>query len=164
LPDAHRPKENAKWTNITAELIQLQSQAATDAWSAWRQAKVGGFISAAVRSAGTSDVVTVRRANMRQSMQPKRAIRSSPALSRVRAGSTITRRKGRSRVRSCFRRIRIRRINQRLDRQGKFQPIGSRCCARRRPIDRGVEPILWYGSTPSSNRFIVTLLTTKGLR
>ncbi len=29
---------------------------------------------------------------------------------------------------SCFRGIRIRRINQRLDRQGEFQRIGNRCC------------------------------------
>jgi hypothetical protein len=34
----------------------------------------------------------------------------------------------RRRVWSCFRRIRIRRTNQHLDRQGEFQPIGNRCC------------------------------------
>ena len=32
----------------------------------------------------------------------------------------------------CFPRIRIRRINRRQGRQGKFQPIGNRCCTNRR--------------------------------
>ena len=33
-----------------------------------------------------------------------------------------------SKVWSCFRHIRIRRINHHLDRRGEFQPIGNRCC------------------------------------
>jgi hypothetical protein len=81
-----------------------------------------------VRSVGTSVAATVLRASMRPSMRRKRGIRSLPASSRVRIGSSITRRGGWSRVWSCFRRIRIRRINQYLDRQGEFQPIGNRCC------------------------------------
>jgi hypothetical protein len=42
-------------------IISLRNQAATGVWSAWRDRKVGGIISAGVRSVGTSDAVTVRR-------------------------------------------------------------------------------------------------------
>jgi hypothetical protein len=38
-------------------------------WNAWRHRKVGGFISAAVRSAGTSDAATVLRVSMDPSMR-----------------------------------------------------------------------------------------------
>jgi len=96
--------------------------------NAWRHREVGGFISVGVRSVGTSVAATVLRASMRPSMRRQQGIRSLPASSRVRIGSSITRSGGWSRVWSCFRRILTRRINQHLDRQGEFQPIGNRCC------------------------------------
>ena len=61
-----------------------------DVWNAWRHRKVGGFISAGVRSVGTSDAVTVLRVSMHPSMRRRQGIRSLPALSRVRTGSSIT--------------------------------------------------------------------------
>ena len=39
-------------------------------WNAWRHREVGGFISAGVRSVGTSDAVTVLRASTHRSMRP----------------------------------------------------------------------------------------------
>ena len=41
-----------------------------DVWSVWRPRRVGGFISAAVQSVGTSVAVTVLRASMHLSMRP----------------------------------------------------------------------------------------------
>jgi hypothetical protein len=41
------------------DLISLRNQAAMDVWNAWRRRMAGGFISAGVRSVGTSDAVTV---------------------------------------------------------------------------------------------------------
>jgi hypothetical protein len=48
----------------------VRNHAATGVWNAWRHRKVGGFISAGVRSVGTSDAVTVLRVSMQQSMRP----------------------------------------------------------------------------------------------
>jgi hypothetical protein len=45
-------------------------------WNVWRHRKVGGFISAGVRSVGTSDAVTVLRVSMHQSMLQQQDIRS----------------------------------------------------------------------------------------
>jgi len=41
-----------------------------DEWNAWRHRKVGGFISAGVRSVDTPDAVTVLRVTMRCSSWP----------------------------------------------------------------------------------------------
>jgi hypothetical protein len=94
-------------------------------WNAWHRLKVGGFISADVRSVGTSDAATVLQASMRPSMQRRRGIRSLPALSRVRTGFTITRNKGWSRVWNYFRRIRIQQVSPLLDLQAGCQPTGN---------------------------------------
>ncbi len=56
--------------------------------------EVGGFTSAGARSVGTSDAATVLRASMHPSMRQRQGIRSLPASSRVRIGSTITRSRG----------------------------------------------------------------------
>ena len=77
-----------------AELIPLRSQVAMGVWNAWHHRKVGGFISAGVRSVGTSDAATVLRVSMHPSMRRRPGIRSLPALSRVRIGSSITRSRG----------------------------------------------------------------------
>jgi hypothetical protein len=98
------------------------------AWNAWRHRKAGGFISAGVRSAATSDAVTVLRVSMHPSMQRQQGIRSLPASSRVRTGSSITRSRGRFRVWSCFRHIRIQKISPHLDPQEGCQPTGNRSC------------------------------------
>jgi hypothetical protein len=68
-----------------------RSRPAMGVWNAWHQRMAGGFISVVVRSAGTSDAATVLQANMRPGTQRQPGIRSSPASSRVRIGSTITR-------------------------------------------------------------------------
>ena len=77
-----------------AESTPLRNQVATDVWNAWRHRKVGGFISVGVRSVGTSDAVTVLRVSMHPSMRRRQGIRSLPASSRVRTGSSITRSRG----------------------------------------------------------------------
>ena len=69
----------------------LRSQVAMGVSNAWRHRKAGGFISVGVRSVGTSVAATVLRASMRPSMRRQQGIRSLPASSRVRIGSTITR-------------------------------------------------------------------------
>ena len=79
---------------ISRDLIPFRDQVATDVWNAWRRRRVGGFTSADVRSVGTSDAVTVLQASTHPSMRRRRGIRSSPALSRVRTGSSITRSRG----------------------------------------------------------------------
>jgi hypothetical protein len=51
-------------------------------------------LSAGVPSVGTSDAATVLRVSMHQSMRQRQGIRSLPASSRVRIGSSITRSRG----------------------------------------------------------------------
>ena len=70
------------------------NRVAMGVWNAWRHRKVGGFISVGVRSVGTSVAATVLRASMHPIMRRQRGIRSLPASSRARIGSTITRRRG----------------------------------------------------------------------
>jgi hypothetical protein len=72
----------------------LRNQVATGAWNAWRHRKVGGFTSVGVRSVGTSVAVTVLRVSMHPSMRRQQGIRSLPALSRERTGSSITTSRG----------------------------------------------------------------------
>ncbi|HTM36905.1 MAG TPA: hypothetical protein VL156_09170, partial [Terriglobales bacterium] len=64
---------------IVAGLIPLRNQVATGVWNAWRLREVDGFISAVVRSVGTSDAVTVLPVSMHQSMRLQQGIRSLPA-------------------------------------------------------------------------------------
>ena len=52
------------------------------------------FISVGARSVGISVAATVLRASMRANMRRQQGIRSLPVSSRVRAGSSITRRGG----------------------------------------------------------------------
>jgi hypothetical protein len=77
-----------------AESIPLQSRVAMDVSNAWLHLGVGGFISAGVRSVSKSVAATVLRASMHLGMPRQRGIRSLPASSRVRIGSTITSRGG----------------------------------------------------------------------
>ena len=79
---------------VCAESIPLRNRVATGVWNAWRHRKVGGFISVGVRSVGTSVAATVLRASMHPSMRQRQGIRSLPASSRVRTGSSITRSRG----------------------------------------------------------------------
>jgi hypothetical protein len=54
--------------------FNLASKPSGDRWvEAWRHRKVGGFISVAVWSVGTSDAVTVLGVSMHQSILPRQA-------------------------------------------------------------------------------------------
>ena len=69
---------------------------------------------------------------------------------------------------SCFHRIRIRRINQYLDRQGEFQATGNRCCTSwRRSIfyEWEQESILFIGAVEESADItrLVDLGSAKGI-
>jgi hypothetical protein len=97
-----------------------------DVWNAWRRRKVGGFTCAGARSVGTSVAATVPLASMHQGMRQRQGIRSLPASSRVRTGSTTMRRGERFKVRSCFRRIRIQETSPFLVQQEGCLPIGIR--------------------------------------
>jgi hypothetical protein len=61
---------------LIGELISLRNRVAKGAWSAWRHRPVGGFISVAVRSAGTSGAATILPVSPRPSMRRRRDIRS----------------------------------------------------------------------------------------
>jgi len=78
---------------IGVELTPLQSRVEMGASNARRHRKIGGSIFGDVRIAGTSVAATVLRASMRPSMRWQLGIISSQALSRVKIGSTITRRR-----------------------------------------------------------------------
>ena len=81
------------WKNIAVGSILIQSRAEMGASNARRYRKGGGSICVGVRIAGTSVAATVLPASMRPSMRQKQGIRSFAALSQVKIGSTITRRK-----------------------------------------------------------------------
>jgi len=59
-------------------------------------------------------------------MRQRQGIRSSSVSSRVRIGSTTSRSWGWSRAWSCFRRIRIPKVNPYLDPQEGYQRTGNR--------------------------------------
>jgi len=58
-------------------------------WSAWHYQTVGGFAYPGVRSVGASGATAVLWASADPGMPQRRSIRSLPAMSRVRIGSSI---------------------------------------------------------------------------
>src|SRR5271165_6671367 len=88
---ARTPREDWKWKKTSAESTPLRSRVAMGVSNAYGHRNAAGFISVGVRSVGTSVAATVLRASMLPSIRRQKGIRSLPASSRVRIGSTITR-------------------------------------------------------------------------
>jgi hypothetical protein len=120
------------WPLTSRGSIRPPRRAAPVVWNALK-AGAGGFTCADARSAGTSDVATIRQANMRRRTTTRRGIQLSRVLSRRKTGSTTFGRKCSSTVPCWLPRCHILFINPCQGRRVASRTTGSRGSTEHQP-------------------------------